>query len=207
MERTAVLLDLPADAPQRLRSGAARDARLEPELERHGIDSLAILVSGSQAVVHGEAETRDRLADLLAGPAAAELLGPAAGEVPPMEEIFAWETPPASERIERTALILQLQEGREPEYRAWLESDALDTLITLWNRNRIWRHDVLLHGTTVVAYYELEDKHNVLKAFREPEALEMLMQDLSKILVLDPYTPIAPFDAVLFARARSEAQT
>lgn len=183
MERTATILNAADGVPD---PGA-----LGPELEQHGIDSLTILRTGGRVIVHGEAPERAALGALLGGSPTLH------------EEIFAWQVEPASDRVERTALVLQLKEGEEEAYRRWLEDPSvLDTLVTLWNRNRIWRHDVLLAGTSIVAFYECEDKHNVLKAFREPEALEMLLKDLSKILVLDPYTPMVPFDEVVHLTAQ-----
>ena len=46
-------------------------------------------------------------------------------------------------------------------------------------RNEICRHDVLAAGTSLVAYYECKKRFNVLKAFREPEALTILITQLA----------------------------
>lgn len=197
--RNATIVTAPPELQRRARNGQVEADGLLPVLEQHAISELTLLASGSRAIVHCEAERRDAIAGLLEAPETGPVLGPPPPATPAIcDEIFAWESPPASERVERTALILRLQEGREPEYREWLaDREVLEVLQVLWQRNRIWRHDVLLAGTDIVAFYECEDKHNVLKAFREPEALEMLLQDLSKIMVLDPYTPLVPFDEVL----------
>lgn len=116
------------------------------------------------------------------------------GDDPPplLEEIFAWSQPRDGQRIERTALIMRLRQGREPKYREWLAGGALPVLETVWRRNQIWRHDVLLYDTTIVANYQCADRHNVLTAFGEPESLELL-PDLGKILVLDTDQPMVPF--------------
>lgn len=200
--RNATIVTAPNGRQEQARAGADG---LAGALREHDISELTVLASGSRTIVHCEAERRDAIAELVTAPAAGAVLGAPPAQAPAIcDEIFAWESPPASDRIERTALILRLQDGREPEYREWLaDREVFEILQVLWRRNRIWRHDVLLAGTDIVAFYECEDKHNVLKAFREPEALEMLLQDLSKIMVLDPYTPLVPFDEVLHCESGS----
>jgi hypothetical protein len=56
---------------------------------------------------------------------------------------------------------------------------------------------VLVAGTSVVAYYECKMRFNVLKAFREPEALAILFTQLAPILDLDPHTPLNLFEEVV----------
>jgi hypothetical protein len=46
----------------------------------------------------------------------------------------------------------------------------------------------------------------VLKAFREPESLVMLMGQLAPILDLDPHTPLSLFQEVFAWRSSRERQ-
>lgn len=191
MERFAQVFAIPGDAEGH-RTGLA-GAPLGDACERAGVDRLTVLTAGSQGIVHYEGPDAGAAAAVAGDPALDGLLGPA--DEPLYEEIFAWSADDAPDRFERAGLILRLQEGREEAYREWLAGEeAFATLKVIWERNRIWRHDVLARGTSLVAYYECESRFNVLKAFREPEALVMLLTELSALMVLDPYAPFSLYE-------------
>jgi hypothetical protein len=182
-------------ASEALREGA--DGALPEACARTALEELTILVAGSSEVAHYEAAEPDVVADLLAIPSAARIV-PASDAGALYDEIFTWETSNERGTVERAALLLTLQPGKEQAYRDWLESGVLSTLETIWMRNNIWRHDVLARGTSLIAYYECESRFNVLKAFREPEALMMLTADLSGLMILDPYVPFALHEEKFF---------
>jgi hypothetical protein len=166
---------------------------LDPILRRHAINELTVLQQGPETIVHCEASSQQALKNFLDDPEVDTFLH--IGGNPMSEEIFVWQEAEWGPSV-RSALNLTLQEGKEDQYRAWLaDKDVLRRLELCWRRNGVWRHDVLLQGTAVIAYYETETIHGVAKAFREPEALEMLLQELSALLVLDPYVPILTFYA------------
>ena len=96
--------------------------------------------------------------------------------------------------MEKAALILRIREGQEEAYAAWAKNPPLAKLAPIWERNGIHQHTVFMSGRTVVAYYECESRYDVLKAFREPEALEMLLGELAPMLELDAYTPMPLYE-------------
>ncbi len=165
---------------------------LQPWLVETEMSQLDVLRQGDQTIVHCEASSEDALASFLDQPEVQSALLLESNNL--ARRIFAWSDEVVPTQPVRCALNLTLQEGKESEYRRWLgDVDVVETLQAIWRRNGIWRHDVLLTGTTVIAYYEVETMYGVSKAFREPEALKLLLQELSQILVLDPYVPILTF--------------
>lgn len=180
---------------------------------RHGIRAQTVLTAGRRLIVHYEADGKECVPSAFVDPAWAALLeGELAGVLemgdgaPALhEEIFTWSMP-APGPWERAGLLLSVRPGQEAAYREWLASDAIEELATIWTRNDIYRHDVLAAGTSVVAYYECRSRFNVLKAFREPEALIMLLGQLAPILELDPHTPMSLFEEVSSWRAVDERQ-
>jgi len=165
---------------------------LQPWLVKTEMSQLDVLRQGNQTIVHCEAPSEDALASFLDQPEVQSALLLDSNDL--ARRIFAWSDEVEPTQTVRCALNLTLQEGKESEYRRWLgDVDVLETLQTIWRRNGVWRHDVLLTGTTIIAYYEVETMYSVSKAFREPEALKLLLQELSQILVLDPYVPTLTF--------------
>ena len=214
MERVALVL-----RTQRSREADYR-AWLEGSMEqlgdvyaRHGIGAKTVLMAGTRFIAHYEVEEKESILRAFADPEAVAMLeGDLAGVLeidddPPKvyEEIFTWSVP-APGAVERAGLTLTIQDGQEEAYRDWLVSGVLEELETIWNRNDIYRHDVLASGTKLVAYYECKNRFNVLKAFREPEALVMLIGQLSKILELDPHTPLNLFEEAFSWRSSDERQ-
>jgi hypothetical protein len=173
---------------------------LGPVYERTGIRAKTVMMAGRRVIAHYEADSPgafERAAAepesvaLLAGPLAA-ILDPA---VPPVvyPEIFAWGvTPPWP--IERAGLLLSIKPGQAVPYTEWLLSRAVSQLEAIWQRSDICRHDVLVNDESVVAFYECKMRYNVLKAFREPEALAVLFTDLASLLDLDPTMPMSLFE-------------
>lgn len=180
---------------------------------RHGIHAKTVLTAGTRFIAHYELEEKESILRAFADPESVAILeGDLAGvleiedSAPAVyEEIFTWSVA-APGRVERAGLTLTIQDGQEAAYREWLVSDVLEELETIWNRNDIYRHDVLASGTRLVAYYECKNRFNVLKAFREPEALAMLIGQLSKILDLDPHTPLNLFEEAFSWRSSDERQ-
>jgi hypothetical protein len=180
---------------------------------RHGIQAKTVLMAGRRFIAHYEAEEADSVLKAFSDPESIAILeGELAGvldreEASPVlyDEIFAWSAPrPGS--FERAGLVLTIRPGQETAYREWLESGVLDQLEEIWIRNEIYRHDVLAAGTSLVAYYECRSRFNVLKAFREPESLAMLIGQLSPILDLDPHTPLSLFQQVYAWRSVHERE-
>jgi len=158
---------------------------------------------GTTLITHYEAEKRQNVLEafqdgdfekILKG-RLGELVELKPGEPPDLfEEIFAWSAPRPPE-FETAGLILTVLPGQFAAYKEWLaDEDTLGELVTIWNRNVIYRHDVLaLNGESLVAFYECASAYNVLKAFREPEALAMLLGELSSLLTLSAYSPMNLF--------------
>ncbi len=184
--------------------------RLGEIYARHGVEAKTVLTAGRRFIAHYEGEGKESVANALADPelheiARSELSGileADEADAPLHEEIFAWSAPHEGP-AERAGLVLTIREGQEAAYGEWLASPVLEELVRIWNRNEIYRHDVLAAGTDLVAFYECKSRFNVLKAFREPEALAMLLGQLSAILDLDPHTPLSLFqEAYSWRRAR-----
>jgi hypothetical protein len=180
---------------------------------RHGVRAKTVLTAGRRFIEHYEADQKEALLGVLSDPdwvsmledELADVLEEAEATPALHEEIFAWSVPPSSS-FEHAGLVLTIRPGQEAAYREWLESDVLEELERIWNRNEIYRHDVLAAGTSLVAYYECKSRFNVLKAFREPEALVMLIEQLSPILELDPHTPLSLFQEVYAWRSARERE-
>jgi len=201
-EHLAVLLHLAPGQGETYRHWLQKNsAKVDSQGSATGLRKKVVLANGSRIVVSLEGVSAGDLAELPGeAEAAARGTGPVAAFLdvarPPMimEQIFAWRTPDPRTRTESAGLVLTLQDGKLPEYKEWLASDVIATLEEIWRRDAIWRHDVLVSGHTVVAYYECEERFNVLRAFREPEALALLFGDLGKLMVLDPYVPTPLFE-------------
>lgn len=213
MERAAILLKVQAG-----REAAYRDwvqhgpiSELEQIYARNGVVAKTVLMAGTTVIAHYEAKRKEDVLKAYADPAATAML---TGELRDLlaldpdtplalfEEIFAWQVPPPPGPVERAGLHIRLQPGKEAAYREWV-GGAVDELVPLWNRNEIYRHDVLLSGSSLIAFYECRSKLNVLKVFREPEAMAMLMGPLAQLFALDPYTPFSLFEEVFSWRERA----
>ena len=214
MERTAVVLRTQPGREADYRAWLERSMnQLADVYARHGIHAKTVLMAGRRFIAHYESDEKDSVLKALADAESVAILeGDLAGVLeleegqPALyEQIFAWSTP-APGFVERAGLVLTIREGQEDAYREWLASGVLEELETIWNRNDIYRHDVLAAGTSLVAYYECKSRFNVLKAFREPEALVMLISQLSKILDLDPHTPLNLFEEAFSWRSSHDRQ-
>lgn len=160
--------------------------------ELAGVQAVTVLAAGSKVIEHLEVDSRDAVA---------------VGHDCVHEEIFAWSEREQEQPRERAGLLLRIKNGQEDAYREWLgAAEPLAELEAIWRRNNIYRHDVLASGTSAVAFYECRSRFDVLKAFREPEALAMLMTQLAPIFDLDPHMPISLFEET-FAWERSAAST
>ena len=203
MERVALVTRAAAGREAELRAGsralAGGSAR---SLEQHGVRELNVLMTGPRVIAHLEGETREGI------DAALEELAPsleALGEERTLhEEVFAWSEP-APGPFERAGLILSIKPGQEQAYLDWLGGARAD-LEPIWKRNAIYRHDVLVSGTSVVAYYECGSRYDVLKAFREPEALVVLFTQLAPILDLDPTAPMNVYEEAFSWRSSRDRQ-
>jgi hypothetical protein len=214
MERAAVVLRVKPDREDAYRAWLEGSAeRLGDVYARNGIRAKTVLMAGRRFIEHYEADQKEGVLNALSEPESRAIVeGDLAdildqGETGPVlhEEIFAWHVPQPSQ-AERAGLVLTVRAGQEASYRDWLASGALEELERIWSRNEIYRHDVLAAGTSRVAYYECKSRFNVLKAFREPEALAMLIGQLSPILELDPHTPLSLFQEVYAWRSTRERQ-
>lgn len=198
---TAVTLRVRAGQEQAYRDWLAGSmATLGPVYERTGIRAKTVMMAGPRVVVHFEADSPGAIERAAAAPESvalregelAGILDPAA---PPVlyPELFAWGTAPPWP-IERAALLLTIKPGQAQPYTDWLLGKAVGQLAAIWQRSDICRHDVLVNGENVVAFYECKMRYNVLKAFREPEALGVLFTDLAPLLDLDPTMPMSLFE-------------
>jgi L-rhamnose mutarotase len=214
MARVAVVLKVKPD-----REGAYREwleqpiEQLEDVYARHGVHAKTVLMAGRRFIAHYEADEKEGVQRAFSDPESAAILQGELADILDLEEkeptfyeeIFAWSVPRPGP-FERAGLVLTIKPGHEEAYRDWLASGVLEELEKIWHRNEIYRHDVLAAGTSLVAYYECKSRFNVLKAFREPEALVMLLGQLSQILDLDPHTPLSLFQEVYAWEAARERQ-
>lgn len=206
--RTALTLKvLPGQEPAYREWLAGSMAALAPVYERTGITAKSVLMAGPRIIAHYEASRGGAVEEALAAPESAALMaGPLAGILDPAvpatiyPEAFAWQVP-VSYVPERAGLALTIRPGAADAYRAWLATTAQGQLEAIWERNGINRHDVLINGESVVAFYECSMRFNVLKAFREPEALVVLFTDLAPLLDLDPTMPMNLYEEVFFWQA------
>jgi hypothetical protein len=214
MERVAVVLRVkPGQEPAYREWLSGSLEVLEPVYARTGVVAKTVLMSGTRLIAHYECEEPDAFRRAMEEPESVGLLsGPLASvlaldEHPPVvhEEASAWQVRPPGP-TEHAGLVLSIRPGQEAAYRAWLASGVHAELEEIFARNDIYRHDVLLAGTSVVAFYECKSRFNVLKAFREPESLVMLMGQLAPILDLDPHTPLSLFQEVFAWRNSRERQ-
>ena len=198
---TAVTLRVQPGQEQAYRDWLAGSmATLGPVYERTGIRAKTVMMAGPRIVAHYEADSPGAFERAAAAPESVALLeGPLAGildpSVPPVvyPELFAWGVAPPWP-IERAALLLTIKPGQVEPYTEWLLGKAVGQLEAIWQRSDICRHDVLVNGESVVAFYECKMRYNVLKAFREPEALAVLFTDLAPLLDLDPTMPMSLFE-------------
>ena len=199
--RTAVTLRVQAGQEQAYRDWVAGSmATLGPVYERTGIRAKTVLMAGPRIIAHYEADSPGAFERAMAEPESVALMaGPLAGildpAVPPVvyPEVFAWGVKPPWP-IERAGLLLSIKPGQVQPYTEWLAAKAVGQLEPIWQRSDICRHDVLISGESVVAFYECKMRYNVLKAFREPEALAVLFTDLAPLLDLDPTMPMSLFE-------------
>ena len=198
---TAVTLRVRAGQEQAYREWLAGSmSTLGPVYERTGIRAKTVLMAGPRIIAHYEADGTGAFERAMAEPESVSLLeGPLAGildpSAPPVvyPEVFAWGVKPPWP-IERAGLLLSIKPGQFEPYSEWLRTKALGQLEAIWQRSDICRHDVLVNGESVVAFYECKMRYNVLKAFREPEALAVLFTDLAPLLDLDPTMPMSLFE-------------
>ena len=212
MERAAVVRRVKPDQEDAYGAWLEASAEQLDDLHRrYGIRAKTVLTAGRRFIEHYEADQTEAVLSLLSDPdwvsmrddQLADVLDESEATPAVHEEIFAWSVA-SSGSVERAGLVLTIRPGEEAAYREWLESGVLEELERIWNRNEIYRHDVLAAGTSLVAYYECKSRFNVLKAFREPEALAMLIEQLSAILELDPHTPLSLFQEVYAWRSARE---
>lgn len=182
---------------------------LLPVYERVGITAKTVMIAGPRVIAHYEATREGAVEEALAAPESVALLaGPLAGLLDQtftpvvFPEVFAWQVP-ATYPVERAGLLLNIRPGAEEPYRNWLANTAVGQLADIWDRSEIARHDVLINGTNVVAFYECAMRYNVLKAFRDPEALVVLFSDLAPLLDLDPTMPMSLFEEAFHWHAAS----
>ena len=215
MERVAVVLKVRPNREDAYREWLGRSIeQLGDVYARNGVHGKTVLMAGRRFIAHYEADEKDGVQRAFSDPESAAILQGELADVLDLEEtagptlyeeIFTWSVPRPGP-FERAGLVLAIRPGHEDAYRDWLASGVLEELEKIWNRNEIYRHDVLAAGTSLVAYYECKSRFNVLKAFREPEALVMLLGQLSKILDLDPHTPVSLFQEVYAWQAARERQ-
>jgi len=176
----------------------------EAGLAEHGLSERSVLVSGSRVIIHVEGADPAAIYEPeragMADGSLAGVLNGADGPLAIFEEKSCWQSPEDRPETQRAGLVLKLKDGQEAAYWQWM-AGALPTMEEVWRRSRIWRHDVFQSGTAVVAYYECEHRYNVLKAFREPESLAMLMGDMASLVVLDPYAPMPLYEEVHYWKA------
>lgn len=199
--RTALTLKVLPGREQAYRDWLAGSlAALAPVYERTGITAKTVMMAGPRIIAHYEATREGAVEEALAAPESQALLaGPLASILDPATppalypEVFEWQVP-VDYAPERAGLVLNIRPGAEEGYRSWLLDTAKSQLVGIWERNGINRHDVLINGSSVVAFYECKMRFNVLKAFREPEALVVLFTDLAPLLDLDPTMPMSLYE-------------
>jgi len=179
--------------------------RNDAGLGDHGLSERSVLVSGSRIIIHAAGPDSARVFEpergaLSHGPLVG-ILDVAEDGPAIFEEMSCWQTPEERPETQRAGLVLRLKEDRASAYFQWM-AEALPAMESIWRRSRIWRHDVFQAGTAIVAYYECEHRYNVLKAFREPESLAMLMNDMANLVVLDPYVPMPLYEEVHYWQVR-----
>lgn len=175
-------------------------AQTAPIYARTGVTAKTVLLAGPRLIAHYEATRPGAVEEAYATPEAAaimagQLKGIVDESVAPVvyPEVFAWQVPPPWP-VERAGLLLNVQAGAEERYLDWLTNRAVGQLAGIWERAEINRHDVLMTGNSIVAFYETKMRYYVLKAFRDPEALAILFSDLATLLDLDPTMPMSLFE-------------
>lgn len=166
---------------------------------RVGIHSKTVLMNGSHIIAHYGADTPSAVGEAFQTPEAVAMLTGRLGALldPGFAPIFYNEelrwTQSVSGPLQRAAIALNLKPGQETNYLDWVRNRAKSQFTSLWARFEIGTKEVLVSGSNVISFYEIQDPSRILPSFGEPEAIAAMQSDLGGMLDISADKPPAFF--------------
>lgn len=166
---------------------------------RVGIHSKTVLTSGTHVIAHYGADSPSAVGEAFQTPEAVAmltgrlgaLLDPGFAPIFYNEELRWIRSVPGP--LQRAAIALNLKPGQEENYLDWVRNRAKSQFNDLWARFDIGLKEVLVSGSNVISFYEIQDPSRILPSFGEPEAIAAMQSDLGGMLDISAEKPPAFF--------------